>query len=172
MAIIVIDMLKGFLEEGHPLYCGKRARRIINPVRNLLSRKKSKESVIFLRDEHRKNDPEFKMFPPHCIKGSDECNVISELKEFWKKGIDVPKGTLSGFYKTKLERVLKEKVRPKEKITVIGVCTDICVLYTVADLRARCYEVIVPKDCVASFNENFHRFALKYIEKILGAKVV
>ncbi|OGL46647.1 MAG: hypothetical protein A2149_05700 [Candidatus Schekmanbacteria bacterium RBG_16_38_11] len=172
MAVIVVDVLKGFLEEGYPLYCGKKSRRIIEPVRKLLSQKKSKEPVIFLRDEHQKKDPEFKMFPPHCIKGSDECEVISELEEFWEKGFDVPKPTLSGFYKTRLDKILKEKVKPKEKITVVGVCTDICVLYTVADLRARYYDVIVPKDCVASFDESGHRFALKYMERMLGAKVV
>jgi len=172
MAIIVVDMLKGFLEEGHPLYCGKRSRRVIKPICNLLSHKKGKEVIIFLRDEHKKNDPEFKMFPPHCIKGSDECKVISELEEFWRDSLDVPKTRYSGFYKSRLDRILKEKVKPKERITVVGVCTDICVLYTVADLRNRDYEVIVPKNCVASFDENSHRFVLKHMEKILGAKVI
>ncbi|GAI74416.1 unnamed protein product, partial [marine sediment metagenome] len=27
-AVLVIDMVRGFMEEGHPLYCGARARRI------------------------------------------------------------------------------------------------------------------------------------------------
>ncbi len=36
--VLVIDMLRGFLEEGSPLYCGDRARRIIPHVQGLLKR--------------------------------------------------------------------------------------------------------------------------------------
>ncbi|GAH42268.1 unnamed protein product, partial [marine sediment metagenome] len=28
-AILVIDMVRGFLEKGYPLYCGRKARSII-----------------------------------------------------------------------------------------------------------------------------------------------
>jgi len=28
-ALLVIDMQRGFLEEGHPLFCGEAARRVI-----------------------------------------------------------------------------------------------------------------------------------------------
>ena len=55
---------------------------------------------------------------------------------------------------------------------ICGVCTNICVLHTVADARNRDYPVDVPMDCVASFDEEMHRFALKHIEKTLGAKLV
>ena len=34
--VIVIDMLRGFLEDGHPLYCGIEAREIIPNMRRLL----------------------------------------------------------------------------------------------------------------------------------------
>jgi nicotinamidase-related amidase len=44
-------------------------------------------------------------------------------------------------------------------------------LHTVADARNRDYEVEVPIDCVASFDEKAHRFALEHMEKILGAKL-
>lgn len=59
-----------------------------------------------------------------------------------------------------------------KNIIVAGVCTDICILYTVANLRNRDYTVEVMADCVASFNEEGHRFALKHMKKILGAKIV
>ena len=39
-AVIVSDMLRGFLEEDYPLYCGARARRIIPNVQKLLEDKK------------------------------------------------------------------------------------------------------------------------------------
>ena len=55
---------------------------------------------------------------------------------------------------------------------VVGVCTDICVMHTVADLRNRNYDVEVPKDCVASFDQDNHEFALKHMKSVLGAEIV
>lgn len=37
-AILVIDMLRGFLEPGNPLFCGEASRHIIPTVRRLLAR--------------------------------------------------------------------------------------------------------------------------------------
>ncbi|RMF93268.1 MAG: cysteine hydrolase [Candidatus Schekmanbacteria bacterium] len=172
MAIIVIDMLRGFLEKGYPLFCGTDSRKIILPIRNLLEKRIEKEKVIFLRDEHREDDPEFRVFPKHCLEGSIESQVVPELQEFWKKGIDVPKTRFSGFFGTNLDEILRKNTADDESITAVGVCTDICVMYTVADLRSRDYDVIVPADCVASFDKKAHKFALDHMEKILGAKVI
>ncbi|MBI3814508.1 MAG: cysteine hydrolase, partial [Nitrospinae bacterium] len=99
---------------------------------------------------------------------SVESDIIEELKPF--KGRVIPKTRYSGFYNTNLEGILKE-IAP-EKVIVAGVCTDICIMHTVADLRNRDYTVEVPVNCVASFDEDNHRFALKHIEKALGAKIV
>ena len=54
---------------------------------------------------------------------------------------------------------------------VVGVCTDICVLHTVADARSRDYEVEVPVDCVASFDPEAHKWALQHMERVLGATI-
>lgn len=165
--IIVVDMLKGFLEKGYPLYCGGDARTIIPNVVSLLKEKNEAE-IIYICDNHEKDDREFKIFPRHCVKGSVESEIINELKPF--KGMIIPKARYSGFYNTPLEGVLR-KLNPDRAI-VVGVCTDICVMHTVADLRNRDYSVEVPVNCVASFDEDNHRFALKHMEKVLGAKVI
>ena len=168
-AVIVVDMLRGFLEEGGPLYCGARARGIIPNVQRLLERESTWGSKIFyLCDHHAPDDAEFKMFPPHCIAGTAEAEVIPELAAY--PGEVIPKTRFSGFYATALEEKLKA-LRP-DKLIVCGVCTDICVLHTVANARNRDYEVEVPVDCVASFDEGGHRFALEHMEQRLGAKVV
>lgn len=164
--ILVIDMLKGFLEKGN-LYCGKEARKIIPPVIHLLKANRWKK-IFYICDNHEEKDKEFEMFPPHCIKGSEESKVIDELMPF--NGEIVSKTRYSGFFNTNLEKRLVE-IKP-EKVVVVGVCTDICVLHTVADLRNRDYKVEVPEDCVASFDKEAHKFALKHIKKILGAAVV
>lgn len=166
--VLVIDMQRGFLEEGDPLYCGERARRIIPKVRRLLdSQLKRGAKIIFTQDSHAPGDREFEVFPPHCLEGTKEVEIIPELASY--PGERLPKRRYSAFYATGLEERLKE--RGAERVIVCGVCTDICVLHTVADARNRDYPVEVYTDCVASFDEEAHRFALKHMEKILGAKM-
>jgi len=167
-AVLVVDMLRGFLEEGYPLSCGAQARRIIPNVQGLLERELAQGSkVFFLCDHHATDDAEFKMFPPHCIEGTTEAEVIPELAQY--RGEVIPKNRYSGFFGTPLEKKLEE-LKP-ENIIVCGVCTNICVMYTVANARNRDYQVEIPVDCVASFDERAHHFALEQMEKVLGAKL-
>jgi nicotinate phosphoribosyltransferase len=167
--VIVSDMLRGFLEEGYPLYCGIGARSIIPNVAKLLERELKQGSKIFyLCDRHAPDDPEFKMFPPHCLEGSIEAEIIPELSPY--PGEVIPKRTYSSFYNTSLAQKL-EALSP-EAIVICGVCTDICVLQAAIDARNRGYEVEIPVDCVASFNTKAHFFALDYMEKVLGAKLI
>jgi len=167
-AVLVSDMLRGFLEEGYPLYCGDKARRIIPNVQGLLEQELAQGStVFFLCDHHVPDDAEFSMFPPHCIEGTAEAELIPELAQY--EGEIIPKRTYSSFFDTPLEGKLSQ-LKP-EKLIVCGVCTHICVAYAVADARIRGYEVEVPVDCVASFDERAHHFALEYMEKTLGAKL-
>ncbi len=167
-AVIVVDMVRGFLEEGYPLYCGDRARRIIPNVQKLLEKELGHGSKLFyLCDQHTPDDPEFAMFPPHCIEGTAEAEIIPELAGYPAEVI--PKKRFSGFFGTDLEKRL-EKLGP-EAVIICGVCTDICVLHSVADARNRDYPVEVPVDCVASFNDKAHHFALEHMEKVLGASL-
>ncbi len=166
--VLVIDMLRGFLEEGYPLYCGAGARRIIPNVQRLLERELAQGArVFFICDHHAPDDTEFEMFPPHCIEGTVEAEVIPELAGY--QGEVIPKTRFSAFYGTSLEERL-HRLQP-DRIIVAGVCTDICVCHTTADARNRGYQVEVPVDCVASFDEKAHHFALGHMEKVLGAKL-
>jgi len=57
------------------------------------------------------------------------------------------------------------------------VCTDICVLHTVADLRLRGYRVAVRRDLVETYDgpehdaDEVNRFALTHMRDILGASI-
>jgi len=167
--VLVSDMLRGFFEEGYPLYCGVNARTIIPNVRKLLERELAHDSKIFyLCDHHSPDDPEFKMFPPHCIEGTAEAEIIPELSPY--PGEIIPKKTFSSFHNTTLDKKL-DSLKP-ETLVVCGVCTHICVLQAVIDARNRGYEVEIPVDCVASFDNRAHSFALDYMEKVLGAKLI
>ena len=168
-AVIVVDMLRGFLEKGNPLYCGEKARKIIPHVEKLLAEEQQKGAAIFfIADCHVPDDLEFRMFPPHCVAGTPETEIIPELSKFVKNPV-ISKSRYSGFFETPLAEELK-KLKP-EKLIVCGVCTDICVLHTVADARNRDYAVEVPTACVASFDFEAHQWALRHMEKILGVKL-
>ncbi|HEY95088.1 MAG TPA: cysteine hydrolase [Dehalococcoidia bacterium] len=163
--VLVIDMLRGFLEEGYPLYIGEECRCIIPHIQELLDKEIKKGStVIYICDHHAPDDLEFKMFPPHCIEGTLETEVIPELSRY--NGEIIPKRRYSGFFDTPLEDRLKE-LNP-EKLIICGVLTNICVLHTAVDARNRDYQVEVPINCVASPDVDAHRFALEHMEKVLG----
>ncbi len=166
--VLVIDMLRGFLEEGYPLYSGAKARQIIPKIQRLLEKElKQGSRIFFICDNHDPDDLEFKMFTPHCIQGTIETEVIPELAKY--PGEIIPKKRYSGFFGTALEAKLKH-LKP-DKLIICGVETDICVMHTTADARNRDYQVEIPVDCVASFDEKAHQFALEHMEKILGAKL-
>jgi nicotinamidase-related amidase len=173
-AIIVIDMLVGFCRRGNLF--SPRYDPIVPSLREHLAESEAEGvPLIFLVDTHAPDDPEFEMFPPHCVEGSGEDEVIPELKEFADRGTVVRKHTFSGFRGTELDAVL-ERLAP-EVIEVAGVCTDICVLHTVYDLRVRGYEVVVQRSLVETYDASGHdagevnRFALAHISDVLGARV-
>lgn len=169
--VLVIDMVRGFLEPGHNLYCGDESRKIIPKVQSLLERERQAGSaVLFISDHHDPDDLEFQMFPVHCVKGTGEPDVIGELSDFVTSANVVPKNRYSGFFNTDLAQRLAA-LNP-DKLILCGVCTDICVLHTTSDARNRDYPVEVPVDCVASFDAGAHQWALTHLEKILGAKLV
>ena len=168
-AVLVTDMVVGFMEDGHNLYCGDEARNIISKVQRLIEREQAAGgSVVFICDTHDPDDLEFQMFPVHCVRGTEEPDIIPELRGY--EGIHLPKRRYSAFFDTNLAEILAELA--PERVIVCGVCTDICVMHTVADARNRDYPVDVPIDCVASFDPQAHANALQHMEKILGAHLL
>jgi nicotinate phosphoribosyltransferase len=167
--VLVVDMVRGFLEEGSPLYCGLRARSLIPAVKRLLQHEIADGSpVVFINDQHRPDDPEFDRFPPHCIAGTRECEVVPELADF--AGTIIAKQHFNAFTGTGLRELLE--THGATTLVICGVCTDICILHTASAARDCGYEVEVPADCVASFDEKSHRFALDHMEKVLGVNIV
>ena len=167
--VLVVDMIRGFLEQGHILYCGDEARQIIPTIKTLLKEQKEQGStIIFVCDNHEIDDAEFEIFPVHCVNGTDETEIIDELRGYSDEIIY--KRRYSAFFDTCLESCLVQTA--PGKLIICGVCTDICVLHTVADARNRDYPVEVRSAAVASFDIDAHESALVHMRKILGANVI
>jgi len=169
-ALLVVDMLKDFLEPAGALYCGDKARDIIPFVREKIKAFHEKDDfVVFICDSHREDDPEFEMFPRHCVEGTPGAEIIDELPVGASDTV-IRKTRYSAFYDTDLDRVLERN--DVDEVHVVGVCTSICVMDTVGDLRNRDYPVTVYRRGVADFDPGAHRFSLQRMEKIYGARIV
>lgn len=137
-----------------------------------------KGKVIFTRDTHDSNymdTQEGRRLPvPHCIYGSEgwqlEAGIENSRKRAAKEGrelaapIDKPT-----FGSTVLAQTLEEYARTEkiDSITLVGLCTDICVISNALLLKAYMPEVpiIVDAGCCAGVTPQSHDNALAAMEK-------
>lgn len=169
-ALLVIDMLQDFIAEDGVLTTGKAGREIIGFIQEKIQEfREQGYPVIFICDHHEADDKEFDMFPAHCVAGSPGSQIIPELEV--KPGDRIiKKRRYSAFFGTELDLYLREK--GVEEIYLVGVCTNICVLYTAADARNLNYRVSIYEQGVASFDAEAHRFALKEAKNVLGCSIL
>ncbi|HZA61056.1 MAG TPA: isochorismatase family cysteine hydrolase [Actinomycetota bacterium] len=175
-ALIVIDTQEGFTRLGN--LASETCTAAIPGIVKAVERERANGTpILFTKDSHREGDPEFEMFPPHCIVGTEEHELVEELRPFEAEAAAViPKTRYSAFHGTDLDGVLRG-LAPDE-VHMVGLCTDICVLHTTSGLRDRDYRVVVHRDGVETFDAPGHdhdevnTWALSHMEGILGAKVV
>jgi nicotinamidase-related amidase len=133
------------------------------------------DQIFFTADTHDPKDREFEIFPVHCVRGTPEAEIVPELQPFLKDATLIRKRRYSAFFETDLESRLK--AANPQQVTLVGVCTDICVMHTAADLRNRDYHVVVPADAVATFDgpghpgDDVQRWSLEHLQGVLGATV-
>jgi len=169
-ALLVIDMLEDFINEKGALCVGPAGQKIVPFVKERIEDfRKNSYPIVFICDYHEKDDNEFEMFPPHCITQTEGARIIRELDVREEDKI-IRKRRYSAFFGTDLDLYLREK--GIDEIYLVGVCTNICVLYTAADARNLTYKVNIYKDGVATFDEKAHEFALKEAENTLGCRVI
>ncbi len=169
-ALLVVDMIEDFVHEGGALYCGTSMAKIVPVIQQELARARGAgQPVIYITDNHLRDDAEFQIFPPHAIAGTKGAQIVPELAPA-KGDVVIPKRRYSGFFGTDLDITLRE--RGVDTVRLVGDCTNICVLYTAADARNLGYAVEVVREAVTSFDEEAHRDALRELERTLGAKIV
>lgn len=159
--LVVVDMQNDFVTGplGTP-----EARTILPKVAEKV--KNFPGRVLFTRDTHEENyleSREGKALPvPHCIRGSRGWEICPELETLRKEEpIDKPT-----FGSTGLGEVLRAADQYGEKIgkiTLVGVCTDICVISNALLLRAFLPEAEIAVDaaCCAGVTPESHQTALR-----------
>ena len=159
--LVVVDMQNDFVTGplGTP-----EARTILSKVAEKV--KNFPGRVLFTRDTHEENyleSREGKALPvPHCIRGTRGWEICPEL-ETLRKEEPVDKCT---FGSTGLGEVLRAADQYGEKIgkiTLVGVCTDICVISNALLLRAFLPEAEIAVDaaCCAGVTPESHQTALR-----------
>jgi nicotinamidase-related amidase len=166
--LLIVDMVNDFVHPDGSAYL-KSGKKIIPLIERKLSEaRKAGHLIIFLRDSHRDDPSEFKIFPKHCITGSWGSEIIEELTPIDGE-IVVLKNKFSGFFGTNLGHILYQF--SVSEADVVGVCTSICVMDTVQGLSYRNIKISVYKDMVADATRKDHRQALKRMRLLYGADI-
>ena len=158
--LLVIDMQNDFIDGalGTP-----EAVDIVPKVREKI--RNFDGTVLFTRDTHGENymeTQEGKNLPvPHCIRGTEGWQIRPELEEL-RVTEPIDKGTFGSDELGKILRDLNDE-DPIGIITVIGLCTDICVISNALLAKAFLPEVPIEVDasCCAGVTPESHENALK-----------
>lgn len=157
--LVVVDMQNDFIDGALGT---KEAVEIVPRVREKILGFKG--PVLFTRDTHQENylkTQEGRRLPvAHCIEGSEGWQIRKELDELRKlPAIDKP-----AFGSTELMEVLRamDALERISSVTLVGLCTDICVISNALLVKAALPEVKVQvqADCCAGVTPESHQTAL------------
>jgi len=183
-----VDTQADFMLPGGKLYV-PGAERLLPNIRKLTDA--ARQDRVFLVSHgcyHTSNDPEFKTFPPHCIKGTPGSAYVPEA--LTDKVVTVPneaaaalphdlapyqqilleKQTLDIFESRHADELLK-RLPDKAEFIVFGVVAEYCVRFAAKGLIERGRRVSVVEDAIETLNaQDGERTAGEL--RVLGAKFI
>jgi nicotinamidase-related amidase len=143
--LVLVDILKGFCDTG-PL-SSTRVREMVEPVRRLtavcIERGLPEQNLLFLHDAHPEYAAQFAAFPPHCVRGTAESEVVDELRPFWElQGVmRFRKNATNGLFGVNdanevFHAFLTDRFREGHcTFLVMGDCTDLCIYQNALGIR-------------------------------------
>jgi nicotinamidase/pyrazinamidase len=160
-----VDTQADFMLPGGKLYV-PGAERLLPNIRKLTDA--ARQGRVFLVSHgcyHTNNDPEFKIFPPHCVKGTPGSAYVPEA--LTEKVITIPnepaaalprdlshyqqilleKQTLDIFESRHADELVKRLPKDAEFL-VFGVVTEYCVRFAAKGLIERGRRVSVVEDAI------------------------
>jgi nicotinamidase-related amidase len=163
--LIIGDMQNDFVTEGGTLVVPS-AEGTIPAIRNLLElARESDMRVVFVQDTHNEGDPEWEIWGEHCREGSWGWQVVDGLAPDEDEAT-IRKPRYDAFYGTGLEHMLR--LWDVDTLIICGTVANICVHYTAASAAMRWFNVIVPRDCISSFNDFDMETSLSQTATLLG----
>jgi nicotinamidase/pyrazinamidase len=166
-----VDTQLDFLYPAGALYV-PRAERIVPAVARLNCYAAANGiPVVSTTDAHAEDDPEFKVWPHHCVAGTwgqrkAEATLLPNRIVIQNRDVPiglapqiiVEKQTVDVFQAPNLTRVIERLAA--ERFVVYGVVTEICVLYAVRGLVKFGKPVTVVTDAIETLAEESGRKAL------------
>lgn len=160
-AYIIIDMQNDFISGALGT---KEAQAIVPHVEaKIVAAKKNTDDhtdLIFTMDTHDENyltTQEGKKLPvPHCIKDTKGWNICKDLLPYSLFATILEKPTFGC-------TALIDEVQDYDRLVLMGLCTDICVISNAMLLKAFYpeKEIIVDSACCAGVTPESHETALK-----------
>lgn len=168
-ALVVVDMQNDFIDGvlGSP-----EAKAIVPLVCDYIKNFEG-DYIFATQDQHYEEDYhksiEGKNIPTHCIPATEgfeiESSIEKALVEKLQQGTVVIWWTKETFGSFDLAEYLIESVKRDEinKIIIVGLCTDICVISNALILRAACpnTRIIVHDNLCAGTSPENHQAALE-----------
>jgi len=182
-----VDVQNDFMLPGGKLYV-PGAEKLLPNIRRLTdAARQGKVFLVSHGDFHTPNDPEFKIFPPHCVKGTPGADLVPEA--LTEKVARVPnedaaklpedlspyqqilleKQTLNIFESRHADELVR-KLGDHAEFVVFGVVTEYCVSFAVKGLLARGRRVAVVKDAIETLKAEEGEKTLAEFER-LGARL-
>jgi len=183
-----VDVQRDFVLPGGNLYV-PGAEKLLPNIRRLTdAARQGKVLLASHGDFHTPNDPEFKIFPPHCVQGTmgselvpeaitenvarvpnePEARVPEDLSKYQQ--ILLEKQTLSIFESRHAEALLN-KLGTRAEFVVFGVVTEYCVSFAVKGLLERRRRVAVVTDAIETLKKKEGDKAVAEFVR-LGARLV
>ena len=183
-----VDVQADFMLPGGKLYV-PGAEKLLPNIRKLTDAARRGEVFLVSHgDFHAANDPEFKQFPPHCMKGTAGANLVPEAlaDNFVRVENDVnaklpenlsryqqiilEKQTLD-IFDTRHASELVERLGNAAEFVVFGVATEYCVSYAVKGLLKRKRRVAVVRDAIETLAPEVGNKTLAELQR-LGAMLI
>ncbi len=166
--LIVIDMLRDFLEKWEP---ARKAQLTANINELVGLMRNASRPVIWVRQEF---EPDLRDAFPEMrakgirttIKGTPGCEIFSELMVAPTDTVIIKK-RYSAFFRTSLDDAL-DRFEP-DAIILAGINTHACIRMTAIDAYQRDWPVILAGDCIDSYDREHHDISLRYMKDKIAA---
>jgi nicotinamidase/pyrazinamidase len=183
-----VDTQADFMLPGGKLYV-PGAEKLLPNIRRLTDA--ARQGRVFLVSHgcfHTADDPEFKIFPPHCVKGTPGSEFVPEA--LIDKIVRVPNDDqsslprdLSAYQQILLEKqtldifesrhadALVHKLGSRAEFIVFGVVTEYCVGFAAKGLLQRGRRVAVVRDAIETLKPEDGDKMIAELQR-LGARVI